>query len=315
MYKGQLQFRTGYEFSLIRKMYDPDGEKIDLKEKGTVCAKHLLPFSLKFGVLDYIQLSAASNYASMGIRSQWVTTTYLGYSVNQTELINYKGFDDLYLGLDLSAPFKWEKISWALTGGIHLPVFGHEPDKPSHSYALDQESGDVKLEYIYNSKFGSGIPVSRIGTSVKLRTNRISLKGRFHYLGGMKEGESVRWIFRLEDNRFEYEEKKYNYHPGNQIEYYGELAFQAIDWFTVIGSFQGYHKKGGWSNVTGKKVRFFDESLNQLSIGFEILISPLLRVEQCMLIPVSGKDVMGQWIFVTGISFNFISTGYNSLIN
>jgi len=316
MYKGQFQMKTGYHFSLIRKMFDPDGEKIDLTENGLVAAKHLLPFNVKYGVLDFIQLNAGSEFASMGVRTQTVVTPGLGGSLSQSELIRYNGFDDLYLGIDLSAPFKIRRINWLITGGIHLPVFNHEPEKPSHSYTiLDEETGDANLKYIYNNKFGSGIPVGRVGSTIKLRLSLISLTGGFHYLGGLKEGESIQWNFRLVENKFEYEEELYQYHPGNQIEYYGECAIQAFNWFTIIGSFNGYQKKGGWSNITGKKVSYYDESLNQLAIGYEILASPMLRVEQYTLFPLSGKNVIGQWIFVTGISFNFISSGYNSLMN
>ncbi len=314
MYKGQLQFNTGYDFSIISRKYDPGGEKIDLSTEGSVAAKHMFPFSLKAGILDYIQLTVAANYATMGVRSQNVTTASLGAYLYQSEVNRYKGFDDIYLGLDLSAPFKTQWISWTITGGIHLPVFDHEPDKPSHTYnILDATTGSADLKYKYNLKFGSGVPVGLIGSSLKLRLSKLSFTGSFYYLGGMKDGESADWNFRLVNNQFEYEKEIYIYHPGNQTEYNGEIAFQAINWFTVIGSFGGYQSKGGWSDVTGKKVRYFDEALNQVSIGYEILVSPMLRIEQHTILPVSGKNINGQWIFQIGISFNFISSGYNSL--
>lgn len=314
MYKGQLQFNTGYEFSIISKKYDPVGKKIDLAKEGSVTASHLFPFVIRFGILDYIQISASTNYASMGVRSQSITYGSLGANLYQSEISRYKGFDDLYLGLDFSAPFKSSLISWVLTGGIHLPVFSHEPDKPSHIYkVLDQTSGSADLVYKYNKKFGTGIPVSVLGSSIKLRLSKVSFTGSFHYLGGMKEGESTDWDFRLVNNQFEYEKQTYHFHPGNQISYFGELALQTISWFTVIGSFGGYQLSGGWSDVSGKKVSYFDESLCQLSIGYEILVSPLLRIEQHTILPLSGKNVNGQWIFDIGISFNFISASYNSL--
>jgi len=314
MYQGQLQFNTGYDFSIISKKYDPEGEKIDLSKEGSVAARHMFPFTLKAGVLDYIQLTVSTNYATMGVRSQNVTTGSLGATLYQSKLNSYKGFDDIFLGLDLSAPFKTPLISWIITGGIHLPVFGHEPDKPSHEYnVLDATTGSADLKYKYNLKFGSGVPVGLVGSTLKLRMSKFSLTGGFHYLGGMKEGESLDWNFRLVNNQFEYEKENYNYHPGIQTEYYGEIAVQAISWFTVTGSFGGYQNKGGWSEITGKKVRYYDESLNQVSIGYEVLVSPMLRVEQHTILPVSGKNVNGQWIFLIGISLNFISTDYNSL--
>jgi hypothetical protein len=313
MYKGQLQFTTGYEFSIISKKYDPDGEKIDLSQEGSVAARHMFPFTLKAGLLDYIQLTVATNYASMGVRSQNITTGSLGARLYQSEVKRYRGFDDLYLGMDLSAPFKTPFISWIVTAGIHFPVFNHEPDKPSHIYEIiDATTGSADLRYRHNLKFGSGIPLGLIGSSIKFRVEKFSLAGSFHYLGGMKEGESSDWNFRLVNNRFEFEKESYQYHPGNQASYSGEIAFQAISWFTVIGAFGGYQKKGGWSNVTGKKVSYYDESLNRISIEFEILVSPILRIEQHMILPVSGKNINGQWIFMTGISVNFISDRYNT---
>ena len=314
MYKGQLQFNTGYDFSIISRKFDAEGEKIDLSTEGSVAAKHLFPFTLKAGLLDYVQLSVSANYAAMGVRQQNITTRSLSAVLYQSVIERYKGFDDLYFGLDLSAPFKLPWISWTLTGGIHLPLFSHEPDKPSHTYEiLDAVTGSADLQYRYNLKFGSGIPVGVIGSSVKFRSGKFSLTGSFHYLGGMKEGESSDWNFRLVNEQFEFEQEKYNYHPGNQTEVYGEVAFQAISWFSLIGSFSGYQKKGGWSNITGKKVSYYDESLNQFTIGYEILVSPLLRIYQHTVLPVSGKNISGQWIFMTGVSVNFISDRYNSL--
>jgi hypothetical protein len=312
MHKGQIQVNSGYEFSIINAIYDQEREKIDMTMDGTLSAKHQIPFELKFGLLENVQLSASTAYASLGIRNQNHHVISDEGKLYVFELNTYKGFNDLYFGTDLTAPFKGHLINWVISAGISLAVFNHEPDKPDHSYTImDYASGLAKLEYKYNWKYASGVPKGFLGSSLKLRTGKISITGVFAYVTGMKSGESCDWNFRLVNNEFEYEKEEFRFHVGQTVDYRGEVAVQAFSWLTLWSAFSGYTSNGGWSDMTGKKIGTPEESLASLSLGFEILVSPSLRIEQQIVLPVSGKNVIAHVAFQTGLSLNFIPSFFH----
>ena len=314
MHKGQIQLNSGYEFSIINAKYDQEHEKVDLTMDGSVSAKHLIPVELKFGLLEHVQLSASTAYASLGIRSQCHNILSGESMLNVFEVNTYQGLKDLYLGTDLTAPFKGHLINWVISAGISLPVFNHEPDKPDHSYTIiDYVTGSARLEYRYNWKYATGVPKGFLGSSIKLRTGKISITGVFTYITGMKSGESCDWNFRLVDNEFEYEREKYQFYPGQTFEYRGEVAVQTISWLTLWNAFSGYTSNRGWSSITGKKTGAPEESMTSLSLGFEILASPVLRFDQQIVLPVTGKNVIGQLVFQTGFSLNFIPSVFHKL--
>ncbi|MBN2274718.1 MAG: hypothetical protein JXK95_10325 [Bacteroidales bacterium] len=306
MHKGQFQFSSGYEFSIINAKYDRNGKKIDLAFDGSASAKQMMPFYIKFGVLDYLQLVISTQYANMGIRSQNRKLVGFERVMNVSELNQYRGMNDLFLGIDLTAPVKWHPVNWLINAGISLPVFGSEPGKPDHTCTIiDNET--VALDYKYNNTFSTGVPVAFLGSSLKIRTQYISFTGIFLYSTGIRYGISYDWNFRLVSNTFEYEKTQYEFNYGYTLDYYGELAAQAIKWFTVRLALSNFSHHGGWSNLTGKKVSSPEKSLVNVSLGYEILVSPALRIEQHMLLPVAGKNLISQMTFLTGFSINLFA--------
>ena len=314
MHKGQLQVNTGYEFSIINKAFDVDGGQIDLATDGSVFSKHLFPFDIRLGILEYVQFNASTNYGSMGIRSQIDWMISLDTFFLSKELYSYKGFDDLYLGLDLTVPFPSDfPVNWIFAGGIHLPVFGHEPDKPSHSIQVLEplilQAEGTALQF--NPKFGSGVPFINFGTGIKYRLRQFSFIGSFNYKTGLNEGKSITWRSRYRNGEFEYVSSPYEYRVSNVMVFYGEVAWQAINWFAVTAYYSGFKNSGGWSGISGQKVALYDESLHSIGLGYEIQVSPSLRFNQQTVLPFNGKNIMAPWIFNIGISFNFISSRYN----
>jgi hypothetical protein len=314
MHKGQVQVNTGYEFSIINKSFNVAGDPIDLRTDGSVFAKHLFPIDLRFGILEFIQLNIHTNYGSMAIRSQINWLVSLDTNFLYKELTIYKGLDDLYLGLDLTVPIPSDfHINCVLTGGIHLPVFGHEPDKPSHSIQILEplltQTPGTALQY--NNKFGSGVPVLSLGSDIKFHLSKFSFIGSFFYQYGLKDGESITWRARYKYGAFEYISVPYEYSIRNEMSYYGEFAWQAINWFAVTAFYSGFKHWGGWSGITGQKVAFYDESLHSVGLGYEIQISPAIRFIQKTVLPVTGKNIMAPWMFHLGISLNFIPSWYH----
>lgn len=314
MHKGQLQANTGYEFSIINKSFDLSGDPIDLRTDGSVFARHFFPIDIKFGILEYIQLNVHTNCGSMAIRSQINWLVSLDTNFLYKELTIYKGLDDLYLGLDLTVPFPSDfHVNWVFTGGIHLPIFGHEPDKPSHSIQILEplltQTPGTALQY--NKKFGSGVPVLNLGSGIKFHLQKFSFTGSFYYQYGLKNGESIAWKARYKYGAFEYISVPYDYKIRNEMSYWGEFAWQAINWFAVTAFYSGFKHWGGWSGITGQRIAFFDESLHSVGLGYEIQVSPALRFTQKTVLPVTGKNIMAPWMFHLGISLNFIASWYH----
>ncbi len=312
LHKGQFQFGCGYQFSIINKKYDQNGDKIDLTIDGSVSAQHKVPFKVKYGLFEFLQFSASTAYASMGIRSQNHNIISSESELYVSELNKYTGMYNLYIGTDLTAPIKLHIINWVISAGIYLPVFDYQPDKPDHSYTiLDSESGSVQLDYRYNYKNSTGVPEALVGSSLKLRTEKISITGTFDYTTALKDGECYDWNFRLVGSEFEYEKETYLFNTGQTINCSVEAAWQAIEWFTLRGALSYFQHSKGWRNVTGKKVGESNMSLSNLFVGYEILVSPLLRIEQQIILPVSGKNITGQWTFLTGFNLNLFTSGKN----
>ena len=307
MHRGQLQFNTGYDFSIINHKYDLEGNSIDLANDGTASAKHSFPFHLNYGILEFVEVSTSLHYASMGIRSQNHQTETGSGSITTREIRTYRGADDLQLGLRISNPFRPDFLDASLYGGVTLPLFDHKPGQPDHRVEfLEPYPGSMDIEYRYHEKFGLGVPTAIMGASVKLRSHSFSgtLDGSYSY--GMKEGESISWESRLSGGEISYREVPYNYEVGNTVAYAADLAWQAIDWFAVLASFEGFVNTGAWSTETGKKVLEGKTALHSIGIGYDIQVSPSLRLHQRLLLPYLGSNILAPRVFETGISLNFM---------
>lgn len=310
MHRGQLQFNTGYDFSIINRKYDLRGEEIDLATDGSASSRHLFPFRLEYGILDFLQVSASINYARMGIRSQnhWYETG-VG-TVSTREVDSYRGMDDLFLGIGLSDPFRLDFLDVFISGGISLPLFDHKPGQPSHRVEVSEPyPGPMDIEYLYNFKFGKGVPVAALGAAIKLRSNPFSAGAFLTHSSGLKEGESVSWESRLSRGEIAYREVPYQYGLGSTVDYRLDLAWQAIDWFAVLASLEGFQNTGAWSTETGKKVLEGKTSLHAIGIGYDIQVAPALRLSQKLILPITGRNILAPRIFQTGISLNFMAPG------
>ena len=87
------------------------------------------------------------------------------------------------------------------------------------------------------------------------------------------------------------------------------MAWQAIDWFAVLVSFEGFVRRRAWSTETGIKVLNGETAVHTAGLGFDIQVSPALRLSQEVQIPYAGKNILAPRIFRTGISLNFMVPG------
>ena len=310
MHRGQLQINTGYEFSTLSKIFDFKGNILDLGEEGIASAKHLFPLDIKYGILEFLQVRTSLNYARMNLRNQNLNFETYTAIIYRSEIQTWKGFDDLFLGTDLTIPFLPDVMCWVVSAGIYLPIFNHEPDQPTHTINfLSPYPDSMDIRYQYHNKFGNGVPVIMLGTSLKLRFSKFDVESSFHIEKGLTVVESIYWQSRLTGGKIEYREIPYQYDLGQTLNYHSSIAYQAINWLAVILSYNGMTSYGGWTTETGKKVGTGKKSLNSLCVGYDIQVSPHFRLNQFIDIPILGKNIMAYWIFQTGLSLNFIVSG------
>jgi hypothetical protein len=312
VHRGQLQVNTGYELSVLNRKFDTEGKAVNLAKDGSAAMQHLFPLDLRYGFLEYLQMSVGINYARTGIRERNIWIAGYDTELSIDELNEYKGPDNLKLELSFRAPLGLDFLDWALHGNISLPIFDPKPEQPDHNISTPFSS-TTQISYYYRNKFGSGIMTGALGTELKINTSNVSifLSGSFTY--PLKEGTNIQWRSNLIGNEFEYYTIEFNYKCGKQIEYLALFTYQAIDWLAIQLFINGTNTYGGWSDVTGKKVGYKPENLIAGGLGYEIMVSPHLRLFQAIDVPIDGKNIMGLFVVHTGISLNFISESYYNI--
>ena len=78
LYRGQFQANAGYKFAVRTHSYNAKGDRISLKENGTASILHNYILELRYGITDFIEIGAESNYIRNGIRSE--SASYLSGS-------------------------------------------------------------------------------------------------------------------------------------------------------------------------------------------------------------------------------------------
>ena len=314
VHKGQLQINSGYRFSILNKKYDVQGDKIDLAKDGAAAVEHLIPLDIRFGILEYVQFTTKINYARTGIRERntWIFSGDNMISID--ELNEYKGMDDLYVGLDLRAPFLPSNLDWTLSGGLFIPIVDHQPDQPKHiQHILTLATDYTQISYYYKNKYNSGVLGGSIGTAFQVSTTKFAFILSGNFSSCLKDGESITWNSRIIDDNFSYYTEGYEYNTGQQLDLTALFAYQVIDWFAATGTFTMMNGSGGWTTGTGKKIGLREESLMTAGIGYEILTSPNLRIFQSISFPVKGENILGPLVINTGLSVNFVSQSYYNI--
>lgn len=309
LHKGQLQFNTGYEISVISKEYDNTGSSISLADKGIASILHKYYFELNYGLLDYIQTLVAINYARRGQRHETLylwTTSYEAPDYEVTYFEEYTGFEDIYLGGVFKIPFETDRIEITLSPGISLPLFSNKPDKPENSIVLPtEEHPTTDILYHNHQRMGNGSLAVKAGTSFLLRLPwNINVSARVNYSGPISESKSIRWVHQLDGSDFIYDDIPYNYLLGNTWDYKADLTFPVISWFSAIISWSGRHTSEGWSEKTGYRIKNPDVRLSVLSAGYEIIASGRLWINEYVNIPISGKNQLAPFSIYLGVCYN-----------
>lgn len=307
MHRGQFQFNAGYRLAIRNAQFDADGEKIGLKEDGSAVVGHTYFFNLHFGIFEFLEFGAEMNYLKQGVRGQ--TREYLSGNdiLTVTELTEYKGMEDLFLSLTLRLPFLPEMIDLGLTGFYSLALAEHQPDRPGHAFEVVSAASNWNaIRYRYNNRNGNGVSYFGGGGTLKIRGSMFAFQASGSMQAPAGETNSVRWISWLNGTDFEYTSSEYALRPPVNLFVDAGIHIQAAGWLDLFlgGAFD--QTTNGWYEALGQKYTLPETSVITLQTGFEIQVSPSLRLLEYAVFPISGKNTYASFAIHTGLSYNFI---------
>jgi hypothetical protein len=305
LYKGQFQVNAGYEFAVRIHSFDSDGNLKVLKDNGTASVFHNFCLKIKFGITDFLEFAAETNYLKKGIRS--VTMQYLSSStesitvntVNET-----RGLGDLLLITSLRLPINYKWFDFGIKGGLFLPTAKYKPSRPTHTITETTVPNIFEINYHFNNTNGFGVPVYLLSSAVKFTLSKFSLESDFTFRKPVKEGENIRWDQVMTNKTFTYFNQPYKYLLNRVIDINASIHFQATGWFNIQLNSNYYRSGGGWTEYWGDKYRNPDEQLFSLEPGFEIRMSPAFTVYEFARIPLSGKNIDAPFCMLFTVTYN-----------
>jgi hypothetical protein len=304
LYKGQFQTNAGYKLAVRTKSFDENGEAIILKEQGNSSVLHCYYAELKYGVTDFMEISAETNYQKKGVRSESVT--YInGFDVIETnELNEFKGMSDVNLFLSFRLPIDYRRFDFAIRGGISIPSAQYEPDIPTHSITNITSANNYTINYHYNNRNGTGVPVYSVSAITKFSFSKFAVEADLTFCDPVKEGSSIRWDETLTDLAFSYASKPYQYLPDRTISVNASIHYQPVGWFNLYVNNNYFKTSEGWTEYNGSKYANKEIELFSLEPGFEIQISPFILIYQTAGFPLWGKSTDAPFYLLTTLKFN-----------
>jgi hypothetical protein len=306
LYRGQLQANVGYKFAIRSRSYDQDGNLIVLKDVGTASVYHYYFLELKYGVTNFLEISAQTNYMKRGIRS--VTENYfasVSEAINVNTVTETKGFGDILLLASLRLPITYKWFDVSVRGGAYVPSAKYEPAQPTSKVSNITAATAFTVDYHFNNKNGYGVPVWLVSGAAKFTLAKLSLETDFTYRKPFKEGQNIRWDQELTvDKAFNYSTQRYQYLLNSSYDINASLHYQATGWFNIELNSSYFHSGGGWTEYWGDKYKNKPESLFTLEPKLEIQISPSITIYEVAGFPVSGKNIDGPFYLFMTVSFN-----------
>jgi hypothetical protein len=305
LYKGELQVNAGYKFAVLSRSFNDDGSLLILKDEGIASVFHYYFAELKYGITDFLQISAQTNYMKRGIRS--VTENYIT-SVSEAIKVNTvtetKGLGDILLLASFRLPVTYKWFDVGVTGGAFVPSAKYQPEKPSHRVSNITSANVFTVDYHFNNKNGYGVPVWLLSGVLKFTASKFSVETDFTYRKPVGEGENIRWEEELTvDKAFSYTTNTFGYLLNSSYDVNASLHYQVRGWLDIRLNSSYHYSAGGWTEYWGNKYQNRPESLFTLEPALEIQISPSLTVYEVAGFPLSGSNIDGPFYLFMTLSF------------
>jgi hypothetical protein len=309
LYRGQLAIDAGYKFAVRAQSFDSNGELINLKTNGTGSVYHYYFAEMRYGVTNFLEVGAETDYLRRGVRDATNTTVSITTTATETVTVNKltesKGMGDLFLYAAMRLPVEFRWFDFNLKGGIFLPTAQHTSKQPTNNVVTSLPAANTYTENLhYNYTNGYGVPVYLIGTTGKLSYRKWSLEASWTMRTPMKEGTSVRWEETLVNKAFSYNDKSYSYLLSNSFSTDISLHYQATGWFNTFVNGNFYKTKGGWTEYWGNKYINPGKQLVNIEPGFELQVSPSVTFHQVAGFPLKGTNSDAPFYLLTTLSYN-----------
>jgi hypothetical protein len=308
LYRGQFQANAGYKFAIRARTYDKDGNLVILKDNGTASVYHYYYLNIRYGITNFLELSAETNYIKKGVRSpaeKYYSTAADVISVNT--VTETKGIGDVLLLGTLRLPITYKWFDFAARGGMFLPTSKYETPVPTHTVTNVSltAANTYTVNFHYNNANGFGVPVYLLSAATKFSLSKFSLEADFSYMDPVKEGKNIRWDEALTVSKtFDYYSKPYQFLLNRTIEVNAALHYQATGWFNIEINTNYHRSEGGWTEYWGKKYKNPEEHLFTLEPAMEIQISPAITVYEITGLPLSGKNMDAPFYLFITLSYN-----------
>lgn len=309
LYRGQLQVNAGYKFAIRARSYDKEGNLIILKDKGTASVYHYYFLQIRYGITNFLELTAESNYLKKGVRlpsETYISTAAEKISLNTVK--ETKGMGDVLLFGTLRLPITYKWFDFGIRGGMFIPTAKYEPLKPTHKVTnVSLTASNVyTVNYHYNNTNGYGVPVYLLSAAAKFSLSKFSLESDFTFRDPVREGTNIRWDeeIQLANKTFTYNSNSYKYCLNRTIEVNASLHYQATGWFNIKFNSNYQKSYGGWTEYWGKKYLNPEEHLFTLEPAMEIQISPAITVYEVTGFPLSGKNLDAPFYLLITVSYN-----------
>lgn len=309
LYRGQLQLNVGYLHGLGTQKYNNNGSRLSFEESAGTYLSNDLSFQLSYGLIDFIEISAAMDYISQ-IESLATIMFWDGENLNEVNTnrqIRGPGYLDLFL--TLKQPFINSGFDFDIWGGISIPVFSQTPSEPLHTITLlsltDPDSPYV-LDYQYKYKPVSNVSMINLGFDARVLFKQFAFTLSGFYMAPTGPEQTYRWNHVRYGDLFTHRPSSYERLPATNLNLRFTPAYQAFPWFAVYLSFNHLKASDGWTEESGSRIAMPERSLGTISPGFEILVSALLRWSLYFDIPMYGKNNYALYSIRSGISINLV---------
>ncbi len=306
LYKGQFQVNAGYKFAIRSRSYDKDGNLIVLKDVGTASVYHYYFAEMRYGVTNFLELSAQTNYMKRGVRS--VTESYFATvsdAIQVNTVTETKGLGDILIQASLRLPITYKWFDVSISGGAFVPSAKYQPAEPTHKVSNVTAASAFTVDYHFNNKNGYGVPVWMMSGTAKFSLAKFSLETDFTYRKPYKEGQNIRWDQELTTAKtFTYSTNTYQYLLNSSYDINASLHYQATGWFNIELNSVYFYSGGGWTEYWGDKYKNRKENLFTLEPALEIQISPAIKIYEVASFPLSGKNMDAPFSLFMTLSYN-----------
>jgi hypothetical protein len=305
MYKGQLQMNTGYGLHYSTFYFNQDGSTLRLDEEGRSLLTHQFTLEVRYGIFNFLEISFNTNYLSRNERIRMVLKAGIDNLISYGGNMDTKGLEDADLNLAFTLPNMPEYLQFNLLAGLQFPVGGNDPEQPEHVLTYPYSfPGAYDIQFQFLNRPGDGVIRSAVGLGLKSVLGKIAFTGLVNYSFPLAEGVGLKWYSRLTGDTFEYERENFNYLSQKYLDFSLAGIFQAFPWFAVEAGIEGYFTNGGWQEIAELKYALPEIQSIYASAGFEIMVTPNIRVFQSFALPLKGSNTPAGISIFSNLSFN-----------